>query len=437
MFFFARGASRFDARRLSRGGVSRAGRIRGSAGWDRRGFGRVRWRRPRRRAPGAWSRRSRGRPRPRNRRRGGGRACRRRDARPGRHPARPGRRGRILRRDPRTRWPRPRPRTARRRGRSRARTCVEHYERHRGRARPRGGGELGVRGGGHGASIRPEGATPAATRRESKPNENRDAARSAGGSLETKGRDDEKPRARGDSRPTRDGRAGGGRRPRDECAPVAPRMVVISQHATGMRWSYEPIPHVGVDFFGARKLKTADTCNWIEFCAFTHENSLEIMMFLEDSRFARHPAPRSSRRLAHFLPQASSLAVGVAKAPARRERTRERARPLERRPRGARLRLGASSRPPRRLPFPRVSPDLTERAPNPPATMGKGARSDASAARADVLDGDVDVVRHERESRERPLAAARARRRPHSTAPQPPPRHRRLSKDARTAATKG
>lgn len=105
----------------------------------------------------------------------------------------------------------------------------------------------------------------------------------------------------GDSRPTRDGRAGGGRRPRDECAPVAPRMVVISQHATGMRWSYEPIPHVGVDFFGARKLKTADTCNWIEFCAFTHENSLEIMMFLEDSRFARHPAPRSSRRLAHFF----------------------------------------------------------------------------------------------------------------------------------------
>ena len=72
-----------------------------------------------------------------------------------------------------------------------------------------------------------------------------------------------------------------------------------------------------------------------------------------------------------------------------------------------------------------MSPDLTERAPNPPATMGKGARSDASAARADVLDGDVDVVRHERESRERPLAAARASTPPlnrtaTSTTPPPP-----------------
>lgn len=57
--------------------------------------------------------------------------------------------------------------------------------------------------------------------------------------------------------------------------------------------------------------------------------------------------------------------------------------------------------------------------------MGKGARSDASAARADVLDGDVDVVRHERESRERPLAAARASTPPlnrtaTSTTPPPP-----------------
>ena len=57
--------------------------------------------------------------------------------------------------------------------------------------------------------------------------------------------------------------------------------------------------------------------------------------------------------------------------------------------------------------------------------MGKGARSDAFAARADVLDGDVDVVRHERESRERPLAAARAstpqlNRTATSTTPPPP-----------------
>lgn len=55
--------------------------------------------------------------------------------------------------------------------------------------------------------------------------------------------------------------------------------------------------------------------------------------------------------------------------------------------------------------------------------MGKG--SDASSARADVLDGDVDVVRHERESRERPLAAARASTPPlnrtaTSTTPPPP-----------------
>ena len=89
-------------------------------------------------------------------------ACRRRDARPGRRPARQGGEGGSSA-ETRARWPRPRPRTARRRGRSRARTCVRHYERHRGRARPRGG-ELGVREADM-APIRPEGATPAATRR--------------------------------------------------------------------------------------------------------------------------------------------------------------------------------------------------------------------------------------------------------------------------------
>ena len=198
VFFFARGASRFDARRLSRGGVSREldgseARLVGIDGGSDESDGGARG--GARLAPGlgeaavdhvpeivagvegervAGGTRARDDTRRAQGGEGGSSAeTRARDGRDRAHGQRGAEGGHA-------------------RGRASSTTSVTG-----GGLGPEEGGELGVRGGGHGASIRPEGATPAATRRESKPNENRDAARSAGGSLETKGRDDEKPRARG------------------------------------------------------------------------------------------------------------------------------------------------------------------------------------------------------------------------------------------------
>ena len=319
------------------------------------------------------------------------------------------------------RWPRPRPRTARRRGRSRARGRASSTTSVPGARIRLAGGELGVRGDGHGASIRPPRWTPRRRPHESKPNENRGAARSAGGSA-TKGRDDEK-LARGGTRgPTRSTvvPTADAPRTRDERARVRARAMVVivtTRHGDRTSTPSPSSPRTRAPAFSwddrIARLRTRATRS---HRAFTHENSLNTTEFLGLGLPRAISAPRSSRRLrAMSFHRASTSSRRREFTAARRTRAsaRERARGVvgDSRLTLACRRVIASS-----AAFPcsatRMSPDLTERAPNPSGfeLMGVwfGLDGEPLRARADVLDGDVDVVRHERESRERPLAAARA-----------------------------